>query len=234
MITNTTLPATTRDPKTKARDLRQERKIPAEYYGKGKENLHLTLDYQIFRKLLKETGTSSIVNLQIEGDKEEREVLIHKVDYDPLTDKFQHIDLKQIERGKKIITKVAIEIVGEAPAVKSLGGILTHGKNEIEIKCMPKDLLKSIEFDISNIEELGTYVRVKDLDIDREKYEVLEEEDTMIISIIAPKTAEQVQEELETDTGGTVSEEVAKQGEAEKAAAQASKESDSEKKGNAK
>ncbi len=226
------LPATIRDLKTKACGIRAERKIPAEYYGKGKENLHLTFDYQTFRKVLKTAGSSSIVNLQVEGEKEAREVLIHKIDYNPLTDEFQHVDLKQVERGKQVTTKVPIVVVGESPAIKSLGGILTHGKTEIEVKCLPRDLLKEIEVDVSNMEEIGTSVRVKDLKLDRKKHEILEEADTMVISIIAPKTAKEAEEEMEKETGEAVSEEVAKEAEAEKAAAQASKESDAEKKGN--
>jgi large subunit ribosomal protein L25 len=226
-----TISASIRDLKAKARDLRNARKIPAEYYGKGQENLHLTFDYQTFRKLLKEAGTSSIVNLSIDGESEPREVLIHKIDYNPLTDEFLHVDLKQIERGKKMTTKVPIIIIGESPAVKSLGGILTTGKTEIEVKCLPRDLIKEIEFDVSTLEEIGDSVKVKDLDIDREKHEVLEEEDTMVISILAPKTAEEADEELEEEVGEAVSEEVAAESEEEKSAAQASKESDTEKKG---
>jgi len=226
-----TLLASPRDLKRKPRDLRAEKKIPAEYYGKGKENLHLALDYQVFRKILKSAGGSSIIDLQIEGEKEGREILIHKIDYDPLTDEFQHVDLKQIERGQKIITKVPILIVGESPAVKNLGGILTTGKTEIEVKCLPRDLIKEIEFDISNLDEVGTSVKVKDLEIDREKHEVLEEEDTMVISILAPKTEEEAEAEGAEEVGKAVSEEVATEAEEEKSAAQASKESDTEKKG---
>ncbi len=231
MSNTITLPAPLRDLKIKSRDIRAKRQIPAEYYGKGKENLHLAFDYQTFRKIFKEAGSSSIVNLQVEEEKEPREVLIHKIDYDPLTDEFFHVDLKQIERGKRMIAKVPIVIIGESPAVKNLGGILTHGKSEVEVKCLPRDLLKEIEVDISNLAEIGATVRVRDLPIDREKHEILEEEDAMMISIIAPKTSEEVEEELTGEVGEAVSEDVAKEAEEEKSAAQASKESDSEKKG---
>ena len=223
-----TLPAKARDLKEKARELRKSRQIPAEYYGKDKDNLHLALEYQTFRKIYREAGSSSIINLKVEGEKEPREILVHSVTYDPLTDEFQHVDLLQIERGKKIVTKVPIHVEGESPAVKNLGGILTHGKTEIEIKCLPRDLIKEIMIDISNLEEIGATVRVKDLNIDQEKHEILEEEDVMIVTIIAPKTVEEEEEPVDNKV---VSDEVAAEAEEEKAAAQASKESDTEKKG---
>ncbi|MFH0834616.1 MAG: 50S ribosomal protein L25 [Patescibacteria group bacterium] len=225
------LPATLRDPAKKANTLRATRQIPAEYYGKGKDNLHLALDYQTFRKVYRAAGGSSIINLVVEGEKSPREVLVHTVDYNPLTDEFFHIDLMQIDRSKKIITKVPIHLLGESPAVKNLGGLLNHGKTEIEIKCLPKDLLNAIEIDISGMAEIGALLRVKDLTIDRTTHEVLEEPETMIATILAPKTAEEVEEELGTEVGEAVSEDVKKEAEAEKAAAQASKESDKEKKG---
>ncbi len=226
-----TLPALPRDLAAKTRKLRALRQIPAEYYGKGKENLHLTLDYQTFRKLFRSAGSSSIINLAVEGEQEPREILVHNVDYDPITDEFLHVDLMQIERGKKITTKVPIHLTGESPAVKSLGGILTHGKSEIEIKCLPRDLLKEIVIDIASLEQIGASVRVKDLKIDPKKHEVLEEAEAMLVTIIAPKTAEQIEDELAKDVGEAVSEDVKKEAEKEKAAAQASKESDTEKKG---
>jgi len=225
-----TLPAVSRDPLSKACNLRKERKIPAEYYGKRKKNLHLAIDYQIFRKVFGSAGSSSIINLSIENENEPREILVQNIDYNPLTDEFLHVDLIQIERGKKIITKVPTRLIGESPAVKSLGGILTNNKTEIEIKCLPRDLLKEIEIDISELAEIGTTVRVKDLKIDSKKYEILEEDETMLVTIIAPKTAEEAEEELSEDIGEVVSEEVAKESSEEKAAAQASKESDTEKK----
>lgn len=225
-----TLPATPRDLATKVRNLRNERKIPAEYYGKKKENLHLAIDYQTFRKVFRAAGSSSIVNLAVEGESEPREILVQNVDYNPLTDEFLHLDLMQIERGKKMITKVPIRLTGESSAVKTLGGILTNNKAEIEIKCLPKDLLKEIVVDIAKLEEIGATVRVKDLEIDPKKYEILDEEETMLVTIIAPKTAEEAEEDLAEEVGEAVSDEVAAEGEEEKAAALASKESDTEKK----
>jgi len=225
------LPATLRDPAKKANALRAARQIPAEYYGKGKENLHLALDYQAFRKVYRAAGGSSIINLTVDGEKAPREVLVHAIDYNPLTDEFFHVDLLQIDRSKKIITKVPVHLIGESPAVKNLGGILSHGKTEIEIKCLPKDLIKSIELDVSVLAEIGAALRVKDLKIDQATHEVLEEPETMIAMILAPKTEEELEEDLSKEVGEAVSEDVKKEAEAEKAAAQASKESDKEKKG---
>jgi large subunit ribosomal protein L25 len=226
-----TLPATLRDLAEKPRQLRKMRKIPAEFYGAGQQNLHLVLDYQTFRKILKEAGESTIINLKVENEDVVHKVLIHRVDYDPITDEFQHIDLFNMNMQKKIIAHVPIHLTGIAPAVKEFGGILTQAKNEIEIRCLPGDLIQEIKVNISHLKKFGSAVRIKDLILDREKTEILEREEVVVCRIIAPKTAEQVEEELAEPAGEGVSKEIKEESEKEKTAAQASKEGDSEKKG---
>jgi large subunit ribosomal protein L25 len=226
-----TLPATIRNLEVKAKKLLEENQIPAEYYGGGQENIHLALDYQTFRKIYKEAGESSIINLQVEGDDKPREVLIHNITYNPLTDRFQHVDLKQIARGHKMIANFAINLTGISPAVKDLGGMLSQTKQSIEVRCLPKDLMKEIEIDISVLKEFGDTIRISDLQLDKEKFEITEEDETQVATVIAPKTQEEVDAELEEDVGEAVSEEVKEEAEEEKAEAAASKESDTEKKG---
>lgn len=234
MVTPVTLTATKRDKKVKARDLRKERKIPAEYYGAGQENIHLAIDYQTFRKVYSEAGGSSIIDLNIEGEAESHKILIHEVSHDPVTDEFQHVDLMRVDMSKKITTNVPIHLTSESPAVKNLGGILTQNKSDLSIRCLPENLLKEITVDIGKLEEIGDSVRVADLKLDAAKYELGEEDDAIVCTILAPKTEEELEEELAEDVGEAVSEEVAEEAEAEKADAEAHKEGDTEKKGSEK
>lgn len=227
-----TLAATPRDLTKKPRDLRATRRIPAEFYGSGAKNQHLTLDYQTFRKLFREAGSSTLVDLQIEGSDAAVKVLIHRVDYDPLTDEFQHIDFLQVDMTKKITTHIVLHFTGVSPAVKNLGGILTHNKTELPIRCLPGDLVHEIEVDISKLAEIHDSIRVKDLLLDREKIEILVEEGLPVATVMAPKTAEEIEEEDKSeDVGDAVSAEVKEEAEEEKTAAQLHKEGDSEKKG---
>lgn len=225
------LPATTRDLAVKAKNLLKENKIPAEYYGAKQANLHLALDYQTFRKVYKVAGRSSIVTLNVEGEAKPREVLVHKVTYDPLTDRFQHVDLKQIDRTHRMITTFEIHLTGISPAVKDLGGILTQNKHEIEVKCLPSDFMKEITVDISGLKEFGDTIHISDLPLDPKKFEILAKPETQVATVLAPKTQDELEAELSTPVGDAVSEDLKKEAEAAKAAALASKESDTEKKG---
>ena len=56
-------------------------------------------------------------------------------------------------------------LLGKAPAVKDLGGILVQEMGSIEVECLPADMPRSIEADISGLVQLDQAVHVKDLHV---------------------------------------------------------------------
>lgn len=158
------LSVTTRDLNQKAKDLRRANLIPLEYYGTGVKNKSLQVDYQTFRKLYRTTGTSAVIELNID-DKEKINVLVHDIDKDPVTDHIIHVDLINVRMDQVLHTHIPLEFTGVCPAVKELGGVLTHKLTEIDVKCLPKDLVHSITVSVEPIVDYHTFVRVKNLNI---------------------------------------------------------------------
>lgn len=152
-----------RESSQKAKTLRSSGGIPAVYYGRGLPTLSLQLNYQKFRKVFEKAGENTIIELIIDGKK--MPVLVHDVQYDPITDAVTHVDLIHVDMEKEVATSVKITIVGTSPAVKNMGGILDVQKHEIKIKCLPKDLIHGIEVDVSSIEDFHTSIHVKDLKV---------------------------------------------------------------------
>ena len=181
------LSAAPRDLSVPAKTLRVEGQIPAVIYGEGVENVNFQMDYQDFRRIYRKAGGSSIVDLEIDGKKFKS--LVHRVDFDPVTDKITHVDFLNIRMDKEITAKIPLEFVGQAPAVANLGGILVHGKDEIEVKCLPDKLVHSIEVDLSSLEDFHINISVSDLNIP-EGIEVLEDPENMIASVSAPREEE--------------------------------------------
>jgi large subunit ribosomal protein L25 len=66
--------------------------------------------------------------------------------------------------NKDIIAAVPIIFIGEAPAVK-LGGVLITNLDEIEVKSKPGDLPHEITVDLSVLKELEASIYVTDLPI---------------------------------------------------------------------
>lgn len=223
-----------RDTKRNPRSIRREKKIPAVYYGAGVVSTPIEIAYQDFRKAYKVAGESTIIDLTIEGDGSVKKVLVHAVDYDPVSDQFAHVDFINVDMTKPITAHVPLRLTGVAPAIKEHGGILIHNKTEISIRCLPADLPHDIEIDVSSLAAIHASFYVKDIVVDRSKITILDHADVALVGIAAPKTEAELDAELATPVGDTMSEDMRKAAEAEKAAAQASKESDTEKKGGGK
>lgn len=177
----------------KVNSLRRENLIPAELYGHGLENIHLSVPAKEFSKLFKEAGESTIINLNLENKK--LPVLIHEVSVDPLSDKIIHIDFYQVKMDEKIITSVPLKFIGEAPAVKEKEGILIKAVQEIEVEALPSDLPHNIEVDISQLSDIGMSIHVKDLKIDK-KVKVLADLETVVATVTEPAKEEVVEKPI--------------------------------------
>ena len=182
------LEANLRDKKTKSALLRRQNKVPAVYYGHKVKNMVLQVDYQALRKTFGVAGRNQIVELHV--DSEVKPVLVHDVQYDPLTDKFSHVDFMHVNMDEEVNASIPVVIKGVAPAVKNFGGILTTLKHEIKVRCLPADLPPSIEVDISGLEQLHSSIHVRDLNISTvvKLHEMLDE---VVITVAPPKVEEE-------------------------------------------
>lgn len=158
-----TLKAEKRAPKGKGLyKLRQSGQLPAVVYGPKQEATPISLDGKEFEKIFKEAGESSVMVMS--GALDGTEVLVQDVSYDVIKGHMAHVDFYAIEKGKEVTVNVALEFIGEAPAVK-LGGSLTKALHEIEVTCQPSNLPHEIIVDVSSLNTFEDHIRVKDLNI---------------------------------------------------------------------
>lgn len=183
------LPVQKRSLSERPRDLRNSGRIPAISYGRGKDSLPLTVDYQGFRKIFEKAGESTIVELEFEGKK--IPVLVHDVQYDPVSDHITHVDFYLVDMAKEVTTKVPVKCIGLAPAVKNLGGILTVHKHEITIRCLPKDLISVIEIDVTSLDNFHSSIHVRDLKVPS-VLKVLDHAEDTVVNVRPPKVEEEV------------------------------------------
>lgn len=196
-----------------AQETRQAGKIPAVIYGHGFDNKNLELEYNAFDKVFKEGGESTIIDLSIEG--EPVKVVVSDVQYDPLQGRYRHVDFHQIKMDEEITANVELKFVGEAKAVKDLGGVLVHNISELEIKCLPGDLVGEIEVDVSKLDTFDDVVTIADLPIS-DKIEIIGHEPSDVVAIVAKPREEEVAEAVVAPTA-TVAGEETKEASSEKA-----------------
>ncbi|MGE5540704.1 MAG: 50S ribosomal protein L25 [Bacillota bacterium] len=142
--------------------LSREDRIPAVVYGPKQETLSISLSLPEFKKVLRDAGESSVIDLK--GLDKPLQVLIHDVDYNPVTSIPRHVDLYAIEKGAKVEVAVPLSFVGEAPAVKA-GANVVKVMHELEIEADAASLPHELEVDLSVLEKEGDQIHVSDIKI---------------------------------------------------------------------
>lgn len=135
-----------------SRRLRRASKVPGIVYGGDTAPLVLEFDHnELLLKLKKEAFHSSVVNLVIEGKKQQ--VLLR--DYQMHAYKMQvlHIDFQRIDATHEVHLMVPLHYTNEetGPGVKLNGGLVNHVQTEIEVTCLPKNLPEFIEIDLGEM-----------------------------------------------------------------------------------
>ncbi|MEK7110364.1 MAG: 50S ribosomal protein L25 [Patescibacteria group bacterium] len=141
--------------------LREEGLLPAELYGRGISNIHLSISAKDFNRVLKAAGETTIVEVVIGAEK--HPVLIHDIQRDRIEGTPVHVDFYQVRLDEKIKAHIPLEFTGEAPAVKALGGVLNKSMSEIEVEALPANLPHGLKIDLSVLAELNQSIYVKDV-----------------------------------------------------------------------
>ncbi len=171
----------------KVKALRKQGLVPAELYGHGTKNAHLTVPAKDFNKVFKEAGSSTVVTLVTEQGK--KPAIIHDIVRDPLTNDIMHIDFYEVRMDEKITAKVPVEFTGDAPAVKEKGAVINKSISEIEVEAFPQDLPHSIVVDISSLDDFNKSIYIKDI-MPPKGVAFLIEGDMAIVSAVEPAPEE--------------------------------------------
>jgi large subunit ribosomal protein L25 len=113
-------------------------------------------------KLKKEAFHSSIINVVVDGKKEQvllRDYQMHA--YRPLV---LHVDFQRVDATHELHVKVPFHFVNEeiAPGVKLNGGLVNHVMTEVDIQCLASDLPGFIEVDLSAL-KIGDAIHLSQL-----------------------------------------------------------------------
>lgn len=173
----------------KVSELRDQDMIPAIVYGKTVEPINISLPSKDFDKIFKQAGDTTVIDLQIDESKSSHKVLIQNVEYTPIRDRINHVELLAISLTDKVKVSVPVVLINKENAEK-LGGNLILNLDEIEVEALPTDLPHQIEIDCSIFTEFGHTIYVRDLHLNS-NVKILEEIDSPIVSFDAPESIEE-------------------------------------------
>lgn len=171
----------------KTKGLRDKGFIPAVIYGSGKDSESIKIAHrQLIRLIHQHRIENVIINLKVEGDKKQkaRSCLIKEIQYDPVHGDILHVDFNEISLTKVIKVNVPVVAKGEPVGVKQEGGSLEHNLWEIEVECLPTEIPKDVEVDVSNL-KIGDSIHIKDI-IFPANIKVLNSPEAIVLSVAEP------------------------------------------------
>ena len=169
--------------------LKKQGLIPAELYGHGVDNLHLSIPEKDFKKVFREAGENTVLSIVVGGLK--HPALVHEVSHDYVSGAVTHVDFRQVRMDEKIKAHIPLEFVGEAPAVKTYSGILNKTISEIEVEALPADLPHRFTVDVSSLTELNQSIYVRDI-ASPKGVKILVDPGTAVASVTPPMKEEEV------------------------------------------
>jgi len=167
--------------------------MPAVLYGPKRKSMPLSIDKKEFYKLYNEVGESTLINLEIENEKEKPLVLVYDIQRNPLTGNIIHADFLEPNLKENVETEIPLEFIGEAPAVTEEDGTLVKNIYSVIVRALPQNLPHEIKVDIEKLKTFDDVIYVKDLPIP-ENVEIVQDLETVVAMISAP---EDVEAELE-------------------------------------
>lgn len=185
--------------------LRRQGITPTHLFGHNVKSLALQCDIAQLQRIIAQAGMTKLISLEIEDEKRPRSVFIREIQRDEVSKQLLHVDFYQVRKEEKIAVDVPIVLVGEAPAMREKGRILTHGVTSLSIECLPDKLPPQIELDLSPLEEVGQTIRVKDIVLSPE-ITVMTDPDQMVVKVSEARV--EVEEVVEEEV---VAEEVAEE-----------------------
>jgi large subunit ribosomal protein L25 len=171
-----------------ARSLRREGKVPGVIYGHGRAAEPVVVETAALAKMLVDISAgTTIVDVAIDG-RAPVKVLIREIQRDALRPaEILHLDLYEVRADEQITLAVPVHLVGIPDGVRNFGGVLDHSLRELEIEVLPSDIPEHVELDVTTL-AIGHSLFVRDLKI--EKARILNDPDTPVCTVVAPRTEE--------------------------------------------
>ncbi len=174
----------------KVKRLRRGGVTPANIYGHNVQSVAIQVPTGDLRHVLQTAGRNDIVYLRLDGE-EARPTFVRDVQHNPVSDAILHVDFLQISLKEKVRLDVPLHLVGLAPAVDTLGGILMHGLDHITVEALPTEVPSFIEVDVSGLEDIDQALHVSDVQIPS-GVTVLTDPDQVIAKVSPPALEREV------------------------------------------
>ncbi|MCZ2442321.1 MAG: 50S ribosomal protein L25 [Flavobacteriales bacterium] len=137
--------------------LRRQGLIPCVLYG-GENTIHFSATEAELKKFI---YSPAVYFAEVNLGTNKYKAVMQNIQFNPTTDKAEHIDFLQVHDNKALKLQLPVRIVGNSQGVRA-GGKLLVNVRKLTIEALPAQLPDDIELDISEL-NIGDKLRVSDL-----------------------------------------------------------------------
>lgn len=160
--------------------------LPAVVYGHGEAPAAITINAHEALKHFHHG--SKVFRLQMEGGSTgDQYVLLRDLQFDHLGTNPVHCDFSRVDLNERVETHVPIHLIGDAKGLKSVGTILMHPIEFLEIECLLTNLPDAIEIDVSDL-DVGHSIHAKDVKLPLESMKLLTDPNAIVAQIVSHAT----------------------------------------------
>src|SRR6185503_13931568 len=182
-----------------AKAMRAAGDIPGVIYSQNSETEAIAINARTLRQAVGH-GTHTVFDVQIDG--KTRPALIKEI----------QVDLHEIRLDQKINTAIPVHLEGHAEGV-NMGGALSQPTHELHAEALPADLVDAITVDVSAL-EIGQSIRLSDITPPNGITFTDDPEGTVLATIAAPVSEEELKTEAELEADAEAEAEAAAAAEA--------------------
>lgn len=183
----------------KVRFMRREGLVPGNIYGRGFDSLAFQAPLDEVRSVFRSVPRNSVVQVQIEGEKETRPVVLRHVDRNHVSGEVLHVEFYQVDLTRLIQSDALVQLIGDSEAVAN-GGTLVLTMDTVALESLPLDMPAEIVIDISGLDNFGSAIHVSDLTLPA-NVRALADETAQVVTVVAPRLEEEEEEEEELGEG---------------------------------
>lgn len=137
--------------------LRRDGWIPGVIYGK-KPPQSVQIEQKALRRALRVVGTTQLADVQVDG--QTRTVLVREIQQHATRGDIVHVDFMEVDMKVKLRSLAELVTVGTAAPEAAGLGVATLLLREVEIECLPDDLVSELEIDLSAIQTVDDVIHV--------------------------------------------------------------------------
>src|ERR1700680_1818064 len=166
--------------------LRKAGLIPANIYGHKEESQTVQIDAAAFAALRRARKTTGIITLRMDDGSKSQTALVRHIQRNPINDNILHIDFFRVSLTERIVMKVPLHVIGEAPGVKDENGVLLHLLDTLEVECMAQDIVNSFEVDVTSLAHIDDTLHASDVKLP-DGFKLITDPEEAIVKVAATR-----------------------------------------------